>query len=50
VKWYGNGKIMEEGFYRVGVRHGPFIKWSQQGQKLSEGEYADGKLVKEKVY
>ena len=37
-----NGKMIEKGHYKKGVKTGPFSKWYSNGEKRVEGHYQNG--------
>lgn len=40
--WYESGKIMEEGRYENGRKHGLWTRWYENGRKAAQGRYAAG--------
>ncbi len=44
--YYDNGKVMEQGLYKNGIRNGISRWYDQEGKLTIEYEYKNGELVK----
>lgn len=42
--WDNGGRLLSRYAYRNGKRHGPYTVFSETGEIISEGQYADGEL------
>jgi len=44
--WYENGRKISKGFWKMGMRHGLYKSYYENGYKSFEGNFEDGELIK----
>ena len=43
--WHRNGKVWLKGVFLAGKPDGKWLQLDEQGQKVADGEYRDGRLI-----
>jgi hypothetical protein len=46
ASWHPDGQIESYSELEHGARHGVFVQWDEQGNRVAEKQYRDGRLVR----